>query len=297
MALSVRLSDLERVVLYIITVPHRAFDQTSPYLSCLTDNDREPPHPREEVLFQYIGSDLSIRRITGWIAEDWRKVTCRSGQNGWRIEIDQIGTFDVALDGSAITYQGGTDDVSLVEQALLGPALALAFAARGIYMLHASALLVNDRAILFMGESGAGKSTLARWLDEHRTEATRIGDDVLPVTLGARGALLALPHFPQLKLPVEQQPGWAAPEQVPVVAAYAVERVDDGDVHVKALSGSAATAALIGGTVAGSLFDDRLRGPHLDFCTQAAARAKVQQLVYPHRAGSLEAVAKTVLNE
>lgn len=281
---------------HIVFTPPLVLNWTSSHLSCLSIDIKGPPRPREEVLFLYTPPDLSTRRITGWIAEDWREVTCRSGHNGWRVEVDGIGTFDVALDGSAITYHGGSDDASLVEQALLGPALALAFAARGVYMLHASAVLVDDEAILFMGESGAGKSTLARWLGEHHDRAIRIGDDILPVKLGIEGELLALPRFPQLKLPVDQQPGWSAPEQVPVAAAYTVRRAEKGTVEVDTLAGSAAAMALMEGTVAASLFDARLRAAHLDFCAQAAERVQAGRLAYPHRAGSLDAVAKIVLD-
>ena len=49
----------------------------------------------------------------------------------------------------------------IIEEALLGPALNLALAWRGVWCLHAGAVLHDGQVIVFLGVSGSGKSTLA----------------------------------------------------------------------------------------------------------------------------------------
>ena len=62
---------------------------------------------------------------------------------------------------------------------LLGSAMGALIHQRGLLPLHASAIMVGDKAIVFMGHSGAGKSTLAAWF--HDRGHIVLGDDVCVV--------------------------------------------------------------------------------------------------------------------
>ena len=115
----------------------------------------------------------------------------------------------------------------------------------------------------------------------------RLGDDLLPVTW-ENGCFYALPHFPQLKLPITAQPGLTFPEKIPLAAVYLL---DKGPViHIEAAGPASAALTLASHSVAARLFDRQLLGAHLDFCAQAAKAASVRRLIYPRIFAELPAV-------
>ena len=64
----------------------------------------------------------------------------------------------------------------------LGPVLAIALHLRGSVLLHASAVVLDGRAVLFAGEGGSGKSTTAAMLA--REGYAVLADDLTEVTAG-----------------------------------------------------------------------------------------------------------------
>jgi hypothetical protein len=73
----------------------------------------------------------------------------------------------------------------------LGPLLALALHLRQAVLIHASAVEIGGRAILFAGQSGSGKSTLAAML--HRQGRRVLSDDTTEIAAGvARASIPAL---------------------------------------------------------------------------------------------------------
>ncbi|HVR38367.1 MAG TPA: hypothetical protein VMU84_04675, partial [Thermoanaerobaculia bacterium] len=91
--------------------------------------------------------------------------------------------FVVARDGSAIwcTWETTAEDAATY---LLGPILAFVVRLRGALALHASAVLVDDRAIVFAAPPGGGKSTLAAAF-ARRGHAV-LADDVVRLEPGRR---------------------------------------------------------------------------------------------------------------
>jgi hypothetical protein len=80
---------------------------------------------------------------------------------------------------------------------LLGPILGLVLRLRGAVCLHASAVVVEGRAIALMGPAGAGKSTTAAAFAKRGCSI--LSDDI--VTLSPdRGHFLVQPGYPHLKL-------------------------------------------------------------------------------------------------
>lgn len=98
--------------------------------------------------------------------------------------------------GSDITVTG--QDPDMVRFMLTGSALSALLQQRGIVTLHASAVVINDRAVAFFGQSGAGKSTTATALVERGFAL--ITDDVLGLSLGPCGTVFVLPGYPRLGL-------------------------------------------------------------------------------------------------
>ncbi|NER85251.1 MAG: hypothetical protein F6K42_38275 [Leptolyngbya sp. SIO1D8] len=86
---------------------------------------------------------------------------------------------------------------SMLRSTVLGPAMAVILRQRGFLVLHASAVVIQDRAIAFMGGSGWGKSTLANAF--HRKGYELLTDDVLAINVAADGPLVH-PAFPQMRL-------------------------------------------------------------------------------------------------
>jgi hypothetical protein len=172
----------------------------------------------------------------------------------------------------------------------LGPPLAIALAARGIHLLHASAVRTTRGVVAFCAESGEGKSTLAAAAAHHPDLGlARVADDQLPVRLGERPE--ALPHFPQLKLPVAEWYRAAEPPVLPLVALVGLSPpppVAAGDAAPRAeltrLEPAAVALMLARATVAARLFDADLLAEHFDACGRTAAGGLAgYRLCYPRR--------------
>ncbi len=80
---------------------------------------------------------------------------------------------------------------------LLGPIMGLILRIQGRACLHASAVAINGKAILFSGPSCAGKSTLA--ITIARSGYTVISDDIAALRV-SNDRVLVDPAYPQLRL-------------------------------------------------------------------------------------------------
>lgn len=191
--------------------------------------------------------------------------------------IEGAGTFALphGEDRIEVDPAPGARDAFL-EEALLGPALVLALARRGAWVLHASASVLGDGVVAFLGESGAGKSTLARLLADEGLP--RAADDLLAITEGPA----ALPHFPQLKLePAEMAAISALEPRYPLIGIYELTR--GAEVASLELPMSKGTISLIRHTIGGKLFDTELMAVQFGFAAQLATRVPVRTLHVPWR--------------
>lgn len=193
------------------------------------------------------------------------------------LEISGAGAFAMphGQDRIEVDPEPGAGEAA-VEEALLGPALALALARRGTFVLHASAVVWSGGAIGFLGESGAGKSTLARLLTSQGLALA--ADDLLAVDEGPA----ALPHYPQLKLDEAAMAAIAAlAPRYPLLGLY--ELAPGEEVAVEELPGVSAAALLLRHTIAGRLFSKDLLAAHLAFMGDMAGRVAVARLRVPRR--------------
>ena len=83
---------------------------------------------------------------------------------------------------------------------LLGSVMAALLEQRGLFALHAGALVFENGAAAFLGDKGQGKSTLNAGLS--RAGFPLLNDDVTALQMpgNAKGAPCALPGFSQIKL-------------------------------------------------------------------------------------------------
>ena len=102
-------------------------------------------------------------------------------------------------DGSEIVVAPESDATAAdIPIFILGTIFGILLHQREQIVLHASAVRVNGRAVLFCGSSGAGKSTLAAALAQRGYPL--VTDDVCTLSLDATGAPLVHPDGRQLKL-------------------------------------------------------------------------------------------------
>jgi hypothetical protein len=107
---------------------------------------------------------------------------------------EDVGEFLASADGSAIVCrQAGDASTESFHVYLLGQALSFALVHQGFEPLHATTVVVDDEALVFLGESGFGKSSLAACFlaAGHRI----LTDDLLLIRDG-----YAYPGPPRLKL-------------------------------------------------------------------------------------------------
>ena len=235
----------------------------------------------------------------GWVAYAQRQVEIWSAPPGMLLRVAGGSDFYISPGGQDILRASQGDEVlnETDRQILLGPALVLALALRGTWCLHASAAVFRDHLIVFLGESGEGKSTLAAYLASGGDLGWRlVADDILPVTADENGAQ-AWPHFPQLKLPLEAQPGSGLPESLSLERMCILAQGDpDSQPGLQLLPPNQAVQMLVSHTAGTRLFDPSLLSEHLAFCARISGQAPVYRLIYPHRKDILPFVKKLLEN-
>ena len=111
--------------------------------------------------------------------------------------LESVGKFLVRGGREVIIDPSPGADERSVRLCLLGPIVALILHQRGRLILHASAVAVGDKAIVFLGGQGWGKSTLAAAL--HLRGHRMLADDVTAIRMDSVDPMV-LPAFPQFKL-------------------------------------------------------------------------------------------------
>ena len=228
-----------------------------------------------------------------------RAVECYWRSDGYHLMVTGLGRFGISPAGDEIAFDRGceTTEAGGVVETIVGPILILSLALQGVWCLHASAIQLGDRALVFMGPSGAGKSTLARELPELLPDGRCAADDVLPLDL-ATEEVRALPHFPQLKYRSDRQPGAGVSASLPIEAIYLIDsRPAAAEVASQRLTGVSAVLALVSHTHSTRLYTKELLRRHTGACVQLANRVPIRRLVYPHRDNVLPKVAELLRHE
>lgn len=209
---------------------------------------------------------------------------------------------------------------------LLGSAFGAILHQRVLLPLHANAVVVEGRAIGFMGHPGAGKSTLAAWFHDRGFDV--LADDVCVVTPGPGAAPLAHAGIPRLRLwrealerggreasdyerSFDDMDKYTVPTDleralpaVPLSHLYLLEKAE-GEASIERLEGSAAVEAMIANTYRGAYV--RLMGTtrqHLLACAELArtvpvfrARRRWGYDAFDAEGAALEAHARRVISE
>lgn len=144
------------------------------------------------------GGEPDVTIMTGDTAREDRVPGMHPIDGGAGYRIDDVASFDI-IGGSTIIVR---PDLGAAERNvrlyLLGSALGMLIHQRGLLPLHATAVELDGRALVFMGHSGAGKSTLAAWFNDAGIRV--IADDVSAISFDESGIPLVQPGIPRLRL-------------------------------------------------------------------------------------------------
>jgi hypothetical protein len=201
----------------------------------------------------------------------------------------------------------------------LGQVLSYCLLARGIEPLHATAIVVNERAIAFLGDSGYGKSTLAAtFLQKGYALLT---DDVLALEFKVE-KVWARPGIARVKLNPDSADALLSGRRsipmnsftskmiFPLVAAQHSDRAfplqavyvlphksTQSRIAIRRLSGRSSFFPIVENTFNNTvLHSDRLK-QQFAFAGRLAGLIPVKRLSYPKRMDMLPAVADAILED
>ena len=129
----------------------------------------------------------------------------RAGE-GWRVVATQGEVHGWMPDGGAFSVRNGREivvdpipgvDESALRLGIVGPLLGVILMQRGLFVLHASTVAIDEQAVAFFGPSGRGKSTLTAAM--MRAGYPLIADDMTVIDTAAPAPLVQ-PGFPRVKL-------------------------------------------------------------------------------------------------
>jgi hypothetical protein len=253
--------------------------------------------------------------------DSWYRYAClRDGST--YVRWDTVGEFIVAANGRRITCRRAEESSGeSFEVYMLGQALSFALVRQRFEPLHATAVVVDDHAVAFLGNNAFGKSSLAACFLEagHRL----LTDDLL-ILQESPGGVLAYPGPARIKLfskiarrflghtanpvrmnrdtdklilPVDEHLRCASPVPLKVIYSLAAPRdaCRKPNASIETLSPRQAFVELLRGT-----FNRRLAGPErlarqFGVMSSLADFMSVKKLTYPRAIGRLQEVRGLIL--
>jgi hypothetical protein len=257
----------------------------------------------------------------------------RSGSGSWfryaslgdgssYVRWETIGEFLVSADGARITYRRVEGaPIESFQVYMLGQALSFALVKQGLEPLHATAVLVDNSAVAFLGSNAFGKSTLAACFLE---AGCRLLTDDLLVVEQTGGKLLAHPGPPRIKLfpkmadrffrdtaargkmnidtnklilPLDEQRSCSEPVGLRAIYSLAVPRdvCRSRDVSIETLPPRESFLELLRGTFNRRLVSPQRLESQFRFVSKLAGSLPVKKLSYPRSVDRLREVREMVL--
>ena len=254
----------------------------------------------DNVLCSYIKNDFCLlsssntnklyESKTAFLQGD-KHIRCLQKKNIVQINIGHRPVCIFDLENQVIQNLSNDDfNSALNTELLLGPALIMLLARRGIFCLHAGAAMTENGLVIFIGESGVGKSTMAK---TNGDDWVRVCDDVLPLKLYDDNRLVALPGFAQLKLTDAEQHNLDKYQEIPVQTIFRISRPpDNAQASIIKKQKKSAILELVRHTVASKMFTSDLLEEHMRFCKQVLDTKDIYELSYPRELDKLEKLQK-----
>ncbi len=120
------------------------------------------------------------------------------GKDNMLLNIRGVARFSICNGEEIVIDPCPKAEEGLLRLFLLGTAFGCILHQRSLLPLHASAILHNGEAVLFLGHSGVGKSTLAAAMKNRGYKV--VADDVCAVKVQQGEEPLVYPGIPQIKL-------------------------------------------------------------------------------------------------
>ncbi len=148
-----------------------------------------------------LASHQTIRYVSPYLDDQGRPalvVWMSADRAFYRFHYTEGIDFILSRDGAWLWIRSSeTVTKSDIHSYLLGPMMGFVLRVRGVVCLHASAVAVNRRAVVFVGGSGAGKSTTAMAMGQ--LGYSLMSDDIVPIFRNA-GVMYAQPGYPRMRL-------------------------------------------------------------------------------------------------
>ncbi len=146
---------------------------------------------RGELTIDAVTGPLAVQRgepVSTLVGDDGRRFYA-SYELGDRclLELPPSGEFLLDPGAARVTVRVGDGDEALREHRIVSSAVCTLLAMRSDLVLHASAVTVEGRAVLFCGPTGRGKSTLALTLGEAGHAV--LGEDGVAISMGTEGPI------------------------------------------------------------------------------------------------------------
>jgi hypothetical protein len=203
---------------------------------------------------------------------------------------------------------------------LVGPILGLLLRLRGIVCLHASAVSINDRAVVFVGSEGAGKSTTAAAFA--RRGYPVLSDDIVAL-VECGHEFQMLPGYPRVNLwPDSVKLLYGSPDALPQImpdwdkrclnlgkaegtkfeeralplgAIYILGASPGGSEDgIKIISQKTALMMLVANTYATNFLDARQRAEEFEVLSRVVATAPVRKINRGREAAGVEEFCGTI---
>jgi hypothetical protein len=225
---------------------------------------------------------------------------------GYRLRWEQTADYCLDLDGSSIrVIRNAPTSWDAVFALLVGPVARFLLRIRGIACLHASAVLMGDRAIVFAGDFRTGKSTTAAAFAKHRVRV--LAEDIVGLS-EEHGLPYVRPGYPRINLRPESmaalfptlfpeldtiwgkqyldlrgQTGQFCPRQTRMGIIYLLsERLDDTRApFVQHLTLQEALLALTANSFSTYLLDETILAREFQVFSKIVSQVPVRKLV-PH---------------
>lgn len=241
----------------------------------------------------------------------------RVTRNNCRMTYEGIGSVRVT-NGDTVTYslsEPSVAETKALRRVILNHAFAAVLLQRGLLVLHASAVLIDNQVAVFLGHRTAGKSTTAAAFRKCGYQV--LGDDVIGIRFDM-GAPQVVPGVPEIRLAPDavaelgindavEPTGDRGPKRLycrlsddrspaPLYRCYRLKNAES--VELVSQSRTESFFTLLKGTYArGALSQVDRVGEHFNQCEGTLEAADVRTLRRPKQFMKLQAVVDTVVSD
>ena len=280
-------------------------------------------------LEDYLASPQTVRYISPYLNEVGQPalvIWLLADGSFYRLHYEENIDYILSADGARlwIRWSKSVTESDIISY-LLGPVMGFVLRVRGVVCLHASAVVINRSAAIFVGDAFAGKSTIAMAMG--RLGYPIISDDIVPIYEN-EGVTYAQSGYPRVRLrqascrmlsdinpALPPLPKGEAqkrlhfdlttdgyqfqPDPLPVGALYllANRNEDPRAPQVKSLSPLDGLMGLVANTYVSRFLNSAMRAQELQELSQLVNRVGVRK-VHPHQEPSrLAMLCKTILED